>query len=191
MTANGECWLNVPVCRKGKRHSLIQDVEVNNELKWREKTWKNIYFSYKKSAYFKKYSEYFEDLYSKRWDNLSDLNLDIIRNMCEFFNFDTKVKKASDLNIDGIGSKLILDICSSFNPNTYISGKSGIGGQGKEREGEFHSNDIKVLYQDFKHPSYDTLSRDFVPSMSAIDLLFNYGPSSIDILKSDGGWFND
>ncbi len=190
MTTNGDCWVNVPVYRKGNRDLFIQDIKINNETNWREKTWKNIYFSYKKAPYFNKYSEYFENLYSKEWNNLSDLNLDIIKNICSFLNFDIEIKKASNLNIEGVGSKLILDICTSIKPDVYISGKSGIGGRGNEMEDKFFDNNIKVLYQNFNHPNYNTAFRNFVPSMSVIDLLFNYGSDSVDVLKNDGKWFS-
>ena len=121
LTSNGECWLNVPVYRKGNRDIFIQDIKINNIINWRDKTWKNIYYSYKKAPYFKQYSDYFENVYSTEWENLVDLNLDIIENICKFLNFKVDIVKASDLNIDGIGPELILDVCKLFKPDVYIA----------------------------------------------------------------------
>ena len=190
LTSNGECWLNVPVYRKGNRDIFIQDIKINNIINWRDKTWKNIYYSYKKAPYFKQYSDYFENVYSTEWENLVDINLDLIENICKFLNFKVDIVKASDLNIDGIGPELILDVCKLFKPDVYISGQSGIGGRGEDIDGNFEKEDIKVIYQNFKHPEYTTICKEFVPFMSIIDLLFNHGDDTINILKGDGGWYN-
>ena len=188
-TKNGECWLNVPVYRKGEKDTLIKDMKINNNINWKSKTWKTIYFSYKNSPYFKDYSDYFEDLYSKDWTSLTNLNLDIIEHLCSFLNFEVKIFRASDLHVEGVGPKLILDICKAATADVYISGQSGIGGQGEDLGGDFLKENIKVLYQNFKHPEYATSLKKFVPCMSIIDLLFNHGPNSVDILKDDGGWY--
>jgi len=189
VTQNGECWLNVPVLRKGKRYSQIKDIEINNLVKWKEKSWKTLYFSYKKTPYFKKYAEYFEKIYSEEWTNLVDLNLNIIENICNFLDFDIEIERASKLNLNSCGPELIFDICKNYNPDVYISGQSGIAGKGKDTSGFFEKENIKVLYQNYKQSKYDTLFKDFIPNMSIIDLLFNHGKDSIKILKDDGGWF--
>ena len=188
-TNNGECWLNVPVYRRGSRDLFIQDVKINNNLKWRGKTWKTIFLNYKNSPYFDQYSDYFESLYLRDWDNLVELNMDVIKSVCKFLGLRTKIVRSSDLGIDGLGVNLILDICKKFNPDIYISGESGIAGRGK-CDDEFAKTGIKVLYQNFKHPKYSTVY-PFVPNMSILDLLFNCGSDSVDILKNDGGWYNE
>jgi hypothetical protein len=47
----------------------------------------------------------------------------------------------------------------------------------------FEEEGIEVIFQDFKHPVYHQLFGDFEPYMSAIDLLFNYGDNSLEILR--------
>ena len=43
---------------------------------------------------------------------------------------------------------------------------------------------IKFTFQDFKHPKYDQIQGKFLPEMSCIDLLFNYGDKAYDVLYS-------
>ena len=43
---------------------------------------------------------------------------------------------------------------------------------------------IKLEYQHFEHPIYKQLWGDFIPYMSVIDLLFNEGDKSLDIIRS-------
>ena len=73
-TLEGENWLTVPVLTKGSREKKICEIEINNSLGWRKKHWKSICFSYKKSPFFKDYSDFFEDLYKKEWGYLTELN---------------------------------------------------------------------------------------------------------------------
>lgn len=181
---SGETWLNVPVLGKTRR-SLIKDVEIDNSnnSRWGGRNWKRIYFSYKNAPYFTMYADYFENLYSKEWQLLIDLNLDIIQNCLEFFNINTKIIRASELGIEGQGEQLILDLCKKLHPDVYISGTLGIAGKGKAFEGKFLEQGIKVIYQEFHHPIYKQLYEPFIPNMSLIDLLFNHGPKSLSIIK--------
>jgi hypothetical protein len=183
---SGEIWLNVPVLRKGKRSQLIKDVEINNgEERWQEKNWKRIYFSYKDAPYFSMYADYFENLYSKDWQLLVDLNLDIIQNCLKFLGINTKIIRASELGIEGQGEQLILDLCKALDPEVYISGITGIAGGGRAFEDKFLEEGIQVIYQEFHHPIYKQLHEPFIPNMSSIDLLFNHGEDSLSIIAKE------
>jgi len=43
---------------------------------------------------------------------------------------------------------------------------------------------VKIDFQDYKHPTYPQLSGDFLPYMSIIDLLFNCGDRSLEVIMS-------
>jgi hypothetical protein len=49
----------------------------------------------------------------------------------------------------------------------------------------FDKEGIEVIFQDFKHPVYNQLFGDFEPYLSAIDLLFNCGDNSLEILRGN------
>jgi len=48
----------------------------------------------------------------------------------------------------------------------------------------FIKSGIKLSYQNYKHPTYSQLYGDFIPYMSVIDLLFNEGKKSLELIKS-------
>ena len=52
---------------------------------------------------------------------------------------------------------------------------------------KFEKENIKVVFQEFKHPKYDQqfMSQGFLPYLSIIDLLFNCGEKSINIIKGE------
>ena len=186
-SSNGETWLNVPVLTKGKRGQLIKEVEIDNrEVRWREKCWISISLNYKKAPFFERYRNFFQNLYEKEWPLLSDFNEYIISYIAEELNLNVRTVKASELQVSGNGEELILDICKEVGAKTYISGISGIAGRGKEFESEFSKEGIDVVYQEFYHPIYRQVYEPFMLGMSVIDLLFNHGDKSLDIIKGIG-----
>jgi hypothetical protein len=69
--------------------------------------------------------------------------------------------------------------------DTYLS---GLGGKEYLQEEKFTQAGIRLEYQQFTHPRYHQQFMakvdDFIPYMSALDLLFNEGPGSREILLS-------
>ena len=73
-TSVGEIFLTVPVLRKGYREKKTSELEINNNINWQEKHLKSIQINYKKSLFFDTYIQFFEEVYSKKWQYLADLN---------------------------------------------------------------------------------------------------------------------
>jgi hypothetical protein len=76
-----------------------------------------------------------------------------------------------------------VDICRHFRAKTYLA---GAGGHDYMDLSLFQKAGITVEFQDFTPPVYPQhwakSSEDFVPGLSAIDLIFNCGPESLKIL---------
>jgi hypothetical protein len=66
--------------------------------------------------------------------------------------------------------------------DVYLSGEFG---KDYLDEKIFTAHGIKVVYQRFLHPEYKQMFEPFIPNMSAIDLLFNYGEGSKRILLGE------
>ncbi len=179
-TAKGWIYLTVPVLIKGHFGQLTLDVEIDNHINWRKKHWKSILFNYKKAHYFDDYSYFFEDLYQKEWEKLSELNEYIIRNIVNILGIKIKFIRSSELDIKGTSTENLINIVKAVGGDTYLS---GIHGKDYMDENKFRENGINLTYQDFHHPTYRQLFGDFIPNMSIIDLLFNEGPKSNDIIR--------
>ena len=171
-TLEGENWLTVPVLTKGSREKKICEIEINNSLGWRKKHWKSICFSYKKSPFFKDYSDFFEDLYKKEWGYLTELNEYMLKFFLKELGLDVKYYKASELNFKGCKSELVLDMCKKLGADTYIFGALGRDYADVNR---FENSGVDVYFQDYQHPCYPQLYGGFVSHLSVIDLLFNVG----------------
>ena len=181
-TSNGELWLSVPVESKNhlnKNVSKILIVQGN----WVKKHLKSIELNYKKTPFFK---DYFPELQSilinESKNSLGNLNLKLLEYFMECLSIDTQIVKASDYSFDGIGSDLVLDMCVRLGADSYIFGE-----QGKNYADikAFKEIEIVVEFQNYIHPVYRQRGRDFLPYMSIIDLLFNEGDKSYDILMSN------
>jgi hypothetical protein len=180
-TPQGPIWLSVPVLRKGYLEKNISEIEINNSEPWSRKHWKSMEIAYAKAPYFKRYSEFFRDVYARRWELLVDLNEFMLKGLIEILGIKVPVKSAGDWNFKGEKSGLVLDMCRQVGATSYI-----FGTQGREYADQvsFHAAGIKIYFQDYLHPTYNQLHGDFVSHLSIVDLLFNSGDESKDILMA-------
>ncbi len=178
---DGWSWLTVPTLTKGRFGQKINAVEINNaDTSWKNRCWKSISFNYGQAKYFKDYQGYFHDLYCENsWSKLVDLNVYIINALVKELEMEAELILASNLGVSGSGTELLLSICQQLSADVYISGSMG-----KEYldESIFHQYGIQVEYQCFQHPEYIQVYEPFIPKMSVIDLLFNYGDKSKEII---------
>lgn len=180
-TKGGWLWLSVPVQHSGD--TAIKDVRIAADRRWRKKWWDSLFFSYKKAEYFDLYSGRVRDLICADFDGVSSLNVSLIKLLSEVLGIGPDYILASELNVNGTGSGLILDICKALGADEYLS---GISGKDYLRLDDFSRNDIRVVFQEFHHPVYRQLHEPFMPGMSVIDLIFNYGDKSLDVIKGIG-----
>ncbi len=181
-TKDGWIWLTVPVIyHRGKK---IRGIEIDNSRDWRNQHLKSIKSWYSRAEYFDKYFLFFEDLYSKDWNKLCDLNMAVIDFCLKSLKIDKPVYLESELNAGGEKTQRIINIGKKLNCDVYFSGS---GGRDYLEEDKFLEHKIELRYQDFSNPVYrqQFLAKkdDFVPGMSVIDLLFNEGDNSINILR--------
>jgi hypothetical protein len=180
-TPQGPIWLTVGVLTKDRHGQLINEVAINNGVPWNKTHYKSLAQNYSKAAYFEKYSPYFERIYESQWLNLADLNETLIRTICQLLGFEhVRFTRASELAASGTETEHLIGICKAVGANTYLS---GFGGKKYMDEDSFEKEGIKLEYYDFKHPAYRQLWGDFTPNLSIVDLLFNEGERSLEILK--------
>jgi hypothetical protein len=179
-TGHGAVWLTVPVLRLGHREKVLTDIEINNNTRWPAKHWRSIYLNYKKTPYFKQYSDFFEDTYLQReWKYLADLNDYMLKWFLNTLDIKTNFIDSRELCLVGKKGDLVFDMCKKLNADIYVFGALGKNYADVEL---FQGNGIDVYFQDYKHPEYPQQQGDFISHLSVIDLLFNCGPRSLDIL---------
>lgn len=177
--AQGPVWLTVPVLLKDHFKKTIKEIEIDNSRDWRNSHWKSIYLNYKKAPFFPRYSDFFENVYKKEWHYLTDLNEYMLKWFLKELGININYCKASEFNFEGYKSYLVLDMCKKLKADLYVF---GILGKGYAKEEDFVKENTKIYFQDYNHPEYPQLWKGFMPNMSVIDLLFNCGEKSLEIL---------
>ena len=177
--SQGWTWLTVPVITHGKRYQKINEVEIDNSAPWGKKHWKTICLNYKKTPFFNMYRGFFEKLYSKNWRKLVDLNETITHYLKKELGIKTPIAKSSDHNFKGQKTDLLIEMCKEFKADTYLSGP---GAKCYIEEEKFKENGLKHIFSNFKHPIYSQRVKPFLSNLSVIDLLFNCGPKSLNII---------
>jgi len=179
-TAQGPIWLTVPVLKSGYREKVLTEIEINNSIPWQRKHWKSIQLNYKKAQYFKRYADFFEDVYLNReWKYLADLNDYMLVRFIETLGIEVQFVDAREKDFKGKKNDLVLDMCLKMKAHMYIFGALGKNYADVE---SFERNNIKVYFQNYNHPTYPQQYGEFISHLSIIDLLFNCGPNSLDIL---------
>lgn len=181
-TPEGSSWITVPVCTKKKFGQKIKDVLINNNTKWREKHIKSIVQNYNKTPFFDEYISFFEQVYTKHWDKLIELDLAIIDYLVKILSINTKMLRSSQLeDITGSKTDRLVSICKQLKAERYISPN---GAMSYLQTDKFHAENIDVRFQNYEHPVYSQAFKGFISNLSVIDLIFNCGDGSYEVIMS-------
>lgn len=176
----GILWLSVPVLTKGIEDKQIKDIQIDNRSNWNVKQLKTISMCYSKAAHFKSYFPELEELLSKTWDNICELDIALVELISKWLKLERKIYRSSELGIYGSKSERLLNFCKHFGADNYLSGDSA---QDYLDVDLFKKSNINVIWQNYEHPYYNQLYGEFIPYLSIIDLVFNMGEESRNILK--------
>lgn len=180
-TASGPIWLTVPVLKKGYREKPLDEIEINNQLPWRRKHWNALTLNYGRARYFDDYAGFFEGVYARDWRLLAELDEYMLEWFLATLGIEVRLLRASDFDFRGTKSELVLDMCRQLNADVYVFGALGRDYANVEA---FEAAGVEVVFQNYQHPDYPQLHGTFEPYLSVVDLLFNCGPSSLDVIMS-------
>ena len=182
-TDKGLKWLTVPVYSKDRFGQKIIDVEIDVG-KFPEKMLYQIKEHYSKSIYFSDYFYDFEELllgYKGKF--LCDLNVTVLKWIMSKLDINTKIIHSSAIDIGGKRGERTVAILNNFNEKNYLS-PMGSYNYLKEDIKYFKQSNINSTFQNYIHPEYNQLYQPFLASASIIDLMFNNGVESMNIIRS-------
>lgn len=178
---DGEMWLRVPVWKKGRGLQIIRRVEICNETDWRKKHLQSIIHNYSDAPYLKKYFPSLESIYMQNHQLLIELNVSFIKFFWEILGIKTKLFLQSELGVSGKGFELIINICKHLRAATYLNFPV------VEKYlylDKFHQSGININFPIFHPPVYPQVWGEFIYNLSTLDMLFNCGEKSRDIISS-------
>lgn len=180
-TANGVRWLSVPVRSKGKRDQLICEVELDKSTGFATTHRRSIELSYGKTPYFSQYANNLLPLLNNGSPLLADMTIALIQQLKAQLGIETRVLRASNLSGSGAKADLLASLCRQVGATAYISPPGSK--EYLDESDAFEQLGVPVRYFEFKHPEYPQPFGKFIPNMSIIDLLFNCGDRSLELIK--------
>lgn len=187
-TQKGAEWIGVPLLHESS-FVQIKDLMIDNSKPWREKQLGTIRQSYGTAPYFGTYFPWFEKVLSEEWKNIRDLDMRFVQEVSAFLDITPKIIFASGLKAQGRGTDLLVAICKELRADVYLSGPGKREGKEGYMEPEkFREADIQCKVHEFKHPEYSQqfMEQGFISYLSILDLLFNKGPGSVEMIKEIG-----
>lgn len=175
-------WVTVPLQSKGKHGELfLNEVEISADAGWRQKHLGALQSNYARARHFSAHRAFFEEVYGRDWKRLIDLTTVTTDYLRAAFELNCPIKHSSEMDVEGEKDALILNLCRAVGATTYISGPFG---RDYLDAAAFAAAGIELVFHDYPHPTYAQAFAGFQPFMSAVDLLFNHGPASRDLLRS-------
>lgn len=182
-TPNGSLWLTLSVKLKGRisNQLKVKDAVIANSDILRSHL-KTIGMNYKNAQHFESFYNLLKEILNRDYQLLTNLNIDIIKMITKYLDLSAvSFLHSSELNIlyDNPTDHL-LKICKKLKATHYLTGDSARGYLSEE---EFKKNNIVLEYQNYQHPIYRQLWGEFIPYLSIVDLIFNEGKRSKEILS--------
>lgn len=173
---NGVQWISIPVSNKGHMDGSIAKTLIATDpknIKWKEKYLQTIKQSYGKYPFFNDVYPLLEEAINTNTEYFCEINIAIIKAFCDKLDIHPEYIRSSELNVNGLKSDLILDICKEVKADLYIAGPSGRDYLDMQ---SFKDAGIEVKFNDYCHPTYQQKrSEEFIDHLSALDLFMNVG----------------
>jgi hypothetical protein len=180
-TACGPCWLSLSV-RKAPLGTPISEMLLSPDTAWRSANLNLIRESYRKAPHFAAVFPRLEALYSAPWERLVDMTLASIDLVSDLLRIHPPRLLSSRMKPTGVNNHMLVDLLIKSKADRYLSGQ---GARAYLDPAPYAAAGIEVVWQEFNHPVYPQLHGEFVPMLSAIDMLFNCGAErSAQILRS-------
>lgn len=179
-TPQGFTWLTIPL-RGGASSKFIDKICTAEESDWRRKHLRTLDQFYAKAPFYRPHRLWLEPLLTTQTDSLLQSIHPISEKLCAELGIVTPCVRASLLGVTSAKSQLILDLCTAVGASTYLSGPFG---RTYLDLGAFAACGIRVLFHDYVPQPYHQCFKDFVPALSVVDMLFNHGPETPNLIRS-------
>lgn len=161
LSCNGPLHLSVPVIKTNGNNSLTKDIRIDYSTNWRKNHWKAIESAYRNSAYYEFVADLLQPFYNKKEAFLIDFNSKITLEILSFIGIE-KVFNSTDEFIKNYPEGFD-DFRYTIHPKTQF----------QQEDNDFF---LEKYYQVFNDRF------EFIPNLSVIDLLFNEGLNSLNII---------
>jgi hypothetical protein len=183
-TRDGARWLTVPV--RARLGQPINEVAVDTTQPWARRHLAAIEHAYARAPYLARYITALRDFYHTKWQRLAPLAVASSVWLGQAAGIRTPMRMASELDVtetDPTGR--LVALCQTVGGTTYLAGRDGARYMDL---GRFAAAGIEVRVQAYQHPIYPQAHGEFVPYLSALDLLWMRGNDTLATLRDGDAW---
>lgn len=160
--ANGVIPLIVPVVKGRGRKIKIRDLRISYDTDWQRNHWRTIFSAHNSSPFFEFYQDDIQPFFEKPWEFLFDFNLQILETLCGLLEIDPNLVLTEDFEQVPEGT---LNFREAISPKKHRT-----------------KNDPQFFPQPYTQVFHEKFG--FVPNLSILDLLFNEGPNSLNVIEA-------
>lgn len=144
----------------------LHTIEIETKGRWQEKHWRSFLYDYRSTMYFDYYKASLRSFYEQTWTLLADCTCRSIELQAELFGLQTSLTRASTMAGRPDALQAIVE---AVGPDALVVPETA----------SLPSNlEVEVHRFAFDHPTYHQNFEGFEPYVTALDLLFNYGPEA-------------
>ena len=186
-TPHGWTWLTVPIDRKKSKAKSLDQIMIRGHEDptsknfWQHEHWKSLLANYKKTPFFDLYADALHAMYVENvWTQLNDLCWAQFQFFLDALSLaDREIVRMSEFQFSGHKADLVLDHCVQLKGDAVVFGCQGANYVDPEL---FTAKGIKIHFQDFTCSPYTQRYKGFEAGLSALDLLMNVGPDSMQVI---------
>lgn len=177
----GPKWITVPV--DVKLGMAIDEVKIGVSTKedWKLTQARQLRSSLGGAPYFNEAYELWESSVNKNFEYLTQLNTDLLKNVCNYLGIKTNIIFSRPLQLSGTKTERLMDLFHKLGANSYLSGPAADTYLDFEL---FRKNNISLEYKSYDYEAYPQQKGDYQAAVSILDLVANTGKEAVNYLSS-------
>lgn len=167
----GGQWMSVPLAA-GRKGRSIREAEIEGSSRWLRKHWRALAYNYRTTPFFEFYEPELVSFFEREWKHLAEITCASVQKIAELFGIETPLARAGEME----GAPASARDIHRFAGGAFLSARDTEAADRRlvRVHAVVHSGEL-VYRQNFQ---------GFFPGMSALDLLFNYGPEALPMIRS-------
>lgn len=183
-TPRGAAWITVPVRRLGLKRAICETL-IDYETPWYDRHIDLLREHYRKAAHFEAVMAVITPHLMAKPVLLQDLAIGLILDLAKYLGIAANTMRSSELAIrESDPNDRLIAICRRVGATELYESAAGRAYMDVAR---FTAAGIRVVFQDYRHPTYRQLFGPFISHLSIVDLLFHYGPDAGDVVAAGHG----
>jgi hypothetical protein len=183
-TPRGIAWITVPVRRQGLQQRICETC-INHATPWPERHVNLLREHYRKAPHFEAVMDVIGPHLAARPLLLQDLAIGLVLDLAKFMGIPPNTVRSSDLGVrETDRNGRLIAMCRRVGATELYESAAGRAYMDVAR---FAAAGVRVVFQDYRHPTYRQFFGPFVSHLSVVDLLFHYGPDARQVVISGHG----